>query len=51
MVADFAYKIDLGAGILGQELAVTLSLFAVITVGYRSIRAAFANPANALRTE
>ena len=49
-LSDFAYRIDLGFEIFAAGLAVTL-LLAIVTVGYRSLRAAFANPANALRTE
>lgn len=47
---DFAYKIDLGAWIFATGFGVTL-LIAVITVGYRSLRAATANPVKSLRYE
>jgi putative ABC transport system permease protein len=46
----FAYKINLGISIFASGLMFTL-LIGLITVGYRSLRAAIANPAYALRTE
>lgn len=49
-LSDFAYRIDLDVMIFLSGLGVTL-LIALITVGYRSLRAAFTNPAYALRTE
>ncbi len=47
---DFKYRIEIGTGIF---LLAILSTFAVaaITVGYKSVRAAFANPVKSLRTE
>lgn len=47
---DFEYRIKPGAGIFG--LAITGSVvIAWITVGYRAIRAALANPVKSLRSE
>jgi putative ABC transport system permease protein len=49
-LADFAYRIDLGAGpFLGAGLAALV--VALLTVSYQSVRAARANPADSLRTE
>ncbi len=47
---DFAYRIELGAGVfvLAGVLAV---LIALATVSYQAIRAALADPVNALRSE
>jgi putative ABC transport system permease protein len=47
---QFAYRIELGAGIYFLSLIITL-LVALLTVGYRSFRAAVANPVNSLRYE
>lgn len=47
---EFTYKIDMGVGIFIVALIITLAI-AVLTVGYRSFRAAVANPVHALRTE
>ncbi len=47
---EFAYKIELGPGIFLSGLGVTL-LVAMLTVGYRSIRAAMVNPVESLRSE
>jgi len=47
---DFVYRTQIGAGVF--LLAVVASLgIAWITVGYKSIRAALASPANSLRSE
>ena len=47
---DFAYRIKMGAGIF--IIAVLLSVFiAWITVGYKAIKAAVANPVKSLRNE
>jgi len=47
---DFTYRIPLGAGIFA--LAITGSIvIAWLTVGYRSLRAALANPVKSLRSE
>ncbi len=47
---NFVYRIDLGVGVF--VLAITSSLIiAWITVGYRALRAALANPVQSLRTE
>lgn len=49
-LADFAYRIELGAGIF--LLAGGIALFiALATVSWQSIRAAMANPADSLRSE
>ena len=47
---DFAYRIHIGAGVFGTAIAVTLAI-AALTVGYRAVRAATANPVKSLRTE
>ncbi len=47
---DFVYRIELGAGIFVLAIAIT-SFIAVLTVGYRSLRAALANPVKSLRSE
>ncbi len=49
-LADFAYKIELGAGIFILALAGTI-LIAALTVGYRTLRAALANPVDSLKSE
>jgi len=47
---NFHYRIRIGIGVF--ELAVLISvLIALITVGYKSMRAALANPVKSLRTE
>lgn len=47
---EFTYKINLGAGIFIIALLVTL-IVAVLTVGYRSFKAAVVNPVKSLRSE
>ncbi len=47
---NYEYKIPLGAGVFGLAAVVSL-LIAFLTVGYRSVRAAVANPVKALRSE
>ena len=47
---NFAYKIDLGVGIFLWGMLATL-IIALATVGYRSVRAALANPVDSLRSE
>lgn len=49
-LAEFAYKIELGAGIFLSALAGTI-LIAVLTVGFRTIKAALANPVDSLKSE
>jgi putative ABC transport system permease protein len=47
---DFAYKIELGPSIFLIGFGITLAI-AILTVGYRSIRAAIVNPVRSLRYE
>ena len=47
---NFTYRIHLGAGIFLAALLATL-LIAFVTVGYRTFKAAVANPVDALRNE
>ncbi len=47
---DFQYRIQIGVGIFAMSIGFTL-LVAVLTVGYRSIRAALTNPVKSLRSE
>lgn len=49
-LSDFAYKISLGPTIFVVGLVITF-LIAIITVGYRSLRAATVNPVDSLRSE
>lgn len=49
-LSEFAYRIDLSVWIFLAGIGITL-LIAVITVGYRSLRAATANPVKSLRYE
>ncbi|MCW5911656.1 MAG: ABC transporter permease [Cyclobacteriaceae bacterium] len=46
----YAYKVDMGIWIFMLELAIILGVV-LLTVGYRSVRAALANPVESLRTE
>lgn len=46
----FAYKIAMGPGVFLAGLGVTLAI-AMITVGYRSVRAATINPVESLKSE
>ncbi len=49
-LSEFAYKIELGPGIFISGLVITLTI-AMVTVGYRSFRAAIRNPVHSLRYE
>ncbi|MBT1709476.1 ABC transporter permease [Fulvivirgaceae bacterium PWU5] len=49
-LSEYAYKIDIGADIFVLSIGITL-LIALVTVGYRSVRAATTNPVNSLRSE
>ena len=47
---DFEYRITIGAGVFLLAIFFTF-LIATLTVGYRSLRSALANPVKSLRTE
>ena len=47
---NFAYKISIGPLVFITGLAITL-VVAILTVGYKSFRAAIVNPINSLRYE
>lgn len=47
---DYNYKITIGLWIFVTAIGSTF-LIALLTVGYRSLKASFANPVNSLRTE
>ncbi|HEV9036001.1 MAG TPA: ABC transporter permease [Puia sp.] len=47
---DFKYRITLGPGVFALAMGVTM-VIVVLTVGWRSMRAALANPVRALRSE
>jgi predicted lysophospholipase L1 biosynthesis ABC-type transport system permease subunit len=47
---DFAYRINIGAWVFIIAIAASASI-AWITVGYKALRAALANPIKSLRTE
>ncbi|HEU5291775.1 MAG TPA: FtsX-like permease family protein, partial [Cyclobacteriaceae bacterium] len=49
-LSEFAYRIDLSAWIFLAGIGITLFI-ALLTVGYRSLRAATANPVKSLRYE
>lgn len=49
-LADYAYRVPIGAGIFFLSLAVTF-LVALMTVSFQSVRAALANPVKSLRSE
>ena len=46
----FAYRIKLGPGVFLLAILVSL-LIAIVTVGYKSVKAALVNPVRALRSE
>ena len=47
---NFAYKVPLSGSMFISGIVITL-LIALLTVGYRSIRASLTNPVEALRSE
>lgn len=47
---NFVYRIQIGAGIFALTILITLTV-AVLTVGYRSVKAALTNPVKSLRSE
>lgn len=47
-LADFAYRIDLGAGLFAIAFFVSLTI-ALVTVGFKTYRSAIANPVEAIR--
>jgi ABC-type antimicrobial peptide transport system permease subunit len=47
---EFAYKITIGFEVFLIGLLATLAI-AMLTVGYKSLKAALVNPANSLRSE
>jgi len=47
---NFAYRMDIGFWIFIQTAVMSLSI-ALLTVGYQSVKAALANPADSLRYE
>ncbi len=49
-LAEFAYQIDIGLEIFALALIGTI-LISVLTVGYKSLRAALANPVDSLKSE
>lgn len=49
-LSSFAYRIEIGAAILSLAGIVSI-VIALLTVGYKSIRAAMGNPVNSLRNE
>ncbi len=49
-LSDFAYKIDLGIGIFAMALAGTL-VIAALTISFKAMSAALANPVESLKSE
>jgi hypothetical protein len=47
---DFTYRVNIGVGVFAMAILISM-LIAWITVGYKSLKAALANPVQSLRTE
>ncbi|MFT4152490.1 ABC transporter permease [Parafilimonas sp.] len=47
---SFAYRINIGAGVFALAIITSL-VIALLTIGYRAVKAAMANPVKSLRTE
>ena len=47
---NFVFRIDIGVGVFALSILTSI-IIAWLTVGYKSIRAATANPVKSLRTE
>jgi putative ABC transport system permease protein len=47
---NFVYRVELGAGIFILSILITF-IVALLTVGFRSVKAALMNPIKTLRTE
>ncbi|MEO7991653.1 MAG: FtsX-like permease family protein, partial [Chryseolinea sp.] len=49
-LAGYAYQVEIGIWVYALELAIILTVV-LLTVGYRSVKAAIANPVTSLRSE